>query len=331
VPTDITLYRQPVNTIFDLLGDKENDITYSVGWALSQSDNLVAALLTDVLGRKAPPAADKVLLQEGISGAGYTDIEILAGEGLVHLIIEAKRGYNLPSTEQLTRYAERSKPRPTAMLVTAEAPPAYVQGRLPVEVAEVPVLYRSWRQIERLASECISARCGHAEKRLLRELTGYLRGLMTMQNIRSNLVYVVSLGREIEDTGITFREVVVDHDVYFCPVGGGPGGWPKEPPNYLGFRFDGQLQQIRHVEDYEVRNDDYAGFEPLRGKVHWPDDPHWLFGLGPVIQPQHEVRTGNLYRNQRVWAAIDLLLTSKSIAEARDLTRARLEAVGDTL
>jgi hypothetical protein len=38
----------------------------------------------------------------------------------------------------------------------------------------------------RLAEAC--APPGHAEKRMLRELTTYLRGLMTMQNHTSNLV-----------------------------------------------------------------------------------------------------------------------------------------------
>lgn len=128
VPAELTLYRRPVGTVFDLLGDKENDITYSVGWALAQSDRFAVALLRDVFCKNAPRAADKVMLQEGISGAGFTDIEILAGEGSIHLIIEARRGYSLPSCEQLTRYAERSKPRPTAMLVTAEAPSEFATG-----------------------------------------------------------------------------------------------------------------------------------------------------------------------------------------------------------
>ena len=29
---DLTLHSQRVETVFDLLGDKEDDITYSVGW-----------------------------------------------------------------------------------------------------------------------------------------------------------------------------------------------------------------------------------------------------------------------------------------------------------
>jgi hypothetical protein len=34
-------------------------------------------------------------------------------------------------------------------------------------------------------------------------------------------------------------------NAYFHQIG---GTWPKEPPNYLGFRWHDRLQQIRHVE-----------------------------------------------------------------------------------
>jgi hypothetical protein len=42
---ELLLYSRPVRTVFDLLGDKEDDITYSLGWALAQSDRLVRRLL----------------------------------------------------------------------------------------------------------------------------------------------------------------------------------------------------------------------------------------------------------------------------------------------
>lgn len=35
--TDIYLHGLPISTNFDLLGSQENDITFSVGWALAQS------------------------------------------------------------------------------------------------------------------------------------------------------------------------------------------------------------------------------------------------------------------------------------------------------
>jgi len=329
MPAELTLYGRSVGTVFDLLGSKENDITYSLGWALAESERLSSALLEDVVpASQAGLDADSIRLQEGISGAGFTDIEILAGSGDVHVVIEAKRGYDLPALAQLQKYATRTKPQPTALVVCAEASAAFVAGKLPDAVAGVPVLYRSWREIETLVSSAADQARRHAEKRLLRDLSRYLKGLMTMQDVDSNLVYVVSLGGEIENTGISFRDVVVDHDTYFCPVGGGSGGWPKEPPNYLGFRFDGRLQQVRHVEDYRVTDDNYAGFEPLKGKVDWPEERHWVFSLGPVMKPMHEIRTGNLYRAQRVWGALDLLLTCETIAEARDKTKLRLADAG---
>jgi hypothetical protein len=40
------------------------------------------------------------------------------------------------------------------------------------------------------------------------------------------------------------------------------------------------------------------------------------------------VRTGNVFRNQRVWCALDLLLTSQTIRDARDKTQARLTEAG---
>lgn len=44
-----------------------------------------------------------------------------------------------------------------------------------------------------------------------------------------------------------------------------------------------------------MTDDNYAGFEPLKGKVDWPDERHWVFSLGPPIEPTGEVRTGNLF------------------------------------
>lgn len=41
---------------------------------------------------------------------------------------------------------------------------------------------------------------------------------------------------------------------------------------------------------------------------------HFVYTLGPAIKPGHIVKTGNLYANGRVWAMIDTLLTSDTIA-----------------
>jgi hypothetical protein len=56
------------------------------------------------------------------------------------------------------------------------------------------------------------------------------------------------------------------------------------------------------------------------------DVPHYFLTLGPPRRPDHAVRTGpRINRSARVWADIDLLLTSSTITEAWERTRARRE------
>lgn len=53
-------------------------------------------------------------------------------------------------------------------------------------------------------------------------------------------------------------------------------------------------------------------------------EPIFMLTLGPAIRPDHEVRTGSgIVRSARVWVDIDLLLTSATITEAAELSRAR--------
>jgi hypothetical protein len=150
---------------------------------------------------------------------------------------------------------------------------------------------------------------------------------MTMQRQTSNMVYVVSLGTERTSWSgsLTPIEVVTVKNRYFHQIG---GTWPKEPPNYLGFRWHGRLKQIRHVEDYEVITDPHEHLPEIPSQV-W--ERSFLYTLGPPIVPPNEVRTGRLYKAARVWAAFDLLLTSPTISEARDRTKSRLAEAGESI
>jgi hypothetical protein len=104
------------------------------------------------------------------------------------------------------------------------------------------------------------------------------------------------------------------------------------PPNYIGFRFHGKLQAIRHVDFYDVHHRPWDLILGLAGKPDWDDTHgHFIYTLGPPIVPPATVKTGKLYRAQRVWAAIDLLLTSATISEARDKTAERLASAGEAV
>lgn len=332
---DLLLHGQPVRTVFDLLGKKENDLTYSLGWGLANSPRLVSAFLRNVAAelKVDDVGADAdIRLQEHIPGSGFTDVEIRTSTK--HVIIEAKRGWALPNDAQLAKYAPSLTPGLAgALVIVAEGSPGFADGKYPRHVAGinglVPVLYRSWEQLTHLTDGIAGGTSN--ESRLLRELARYLRGLVNMQNQRDNMVYVVSLGAQPTDwSPIPPRDIVMKHDRYFHPVGGkGSGGWPKEPPNYLGFRFDGRLQQIRHVDDVEV-TDRPREFIDAFTEQHDFDRPHYIYTLGPAIVPARQVRTGpKVTRALRVWAALDLLLTCETIGNARDQTNQRLAAAGD--
>jgi hypothetical protein len=147
-----------------------------------------------------------------------------------------------------------------------------------------------------------------------------------MQKQESNLVYVLALSSEQASwSKLTWIEFVTKKKRYFHPLGG--NGWPTEPPNYLGFRYGGKLQSIHHVEGYEVVTD-LSLYFPEVNKKGWlavaGPDSYLLYKLGPPIHPTREVKTGNIYRAGRVRVALDLLLTSKTISQARDLTQKRL-------
>lgn len=331
---ELTLHSRPVRTVFDLLGGKEDDITYSVGWGLAQSETFARGMLREAFGEAEQGEIAAIRLQESERGTGRTDVEIETEQ--LHLIVEAKRGWNLPSASQLQQYAERlseHEDRDGRIMVVAECAPYYppVKDLLKplADVPDVPVSYSSWRRVAEMATNTAAASRNHAEKRLLAELTSYLKGLMTMQDVTSNLVYVVVLGQDpLRWSSLTFKDTVVERGFYYHPVGGRKG-WPHTPPNYIGFRFDGRLQQIRHIDRYEVITRPHEHIPEIIPEADWSDEPHFLYTLGTPIEPPRPVLNGKIWPNARLWCALDLLLTCETIRDARDKTQERLASVGE--
>src|SRR4051794_6259806 len=98
---ELTVGGQRADTVFDLLGRKENDITYALGWGLAQSDDLLSRFLVLAGATEIDPAQVTLDLQryrKDDERAGITDIEIQSPRS--HVIVEAKRGWNLPLEEQ---------------------------------------------------------------------------------------------------------------------------------------------------------------------------------------------------------------------------------------
>jgi hypothetical protein len=248
----------------------------------------------------------------------------------VHLILEAKIGWELPSRAQLELYTRResfaASRAPIKMIVTlSQADNRYAGLFLPVEVNGFPVRHLSRLGLLEILRESASATSGFHEKKLLRELADLLNKTMNQPNLQSNQVFVVSLNRKLPTpswSGTTFVDVVERHKKYFHPVG---NRWPVTPPNYIAFRYDGELKAIHHI-DKAVITKDLAEVAPGVLPTCPVNQPHFLYSLGPAIRPHHRVPAGpKVLRSNRVVAALDLLLTASTISEALVETKKRRE------
>lgn len=324
---ELLLHGRPVPTVFDLLGRNENDMTYALSWGLARSGRFLGAVIRAVTGADADTDDAVINLQRHDRLGGFTDVEVSI-PGSLHLIFEAKRGWNLPTDAQLRLYAQRldaSEAEDRRLVVLTQwGAEAFVTSRLGDWELPYPRATLGWERLARLAEQAV--RSGPlAERRLLRELATYLATVADMRDIDSNRAYVVSLsGGTIEGWPMSMRSVVEDHHRYFFPVG--RGGWPKVPPNYMAFRYDGRLQSIHHVDDYAIGTE-MGQFLPGVPPTGW--DPHYVVTLGPSIRPAHEVRNGPLVkRAMRTWIDIDLLLTRPTITDALRATRERRSDTG---
>ena len=319
---DLLLHRRQVKSIFSLLGETENDITSSLGWALSRSPALLRSFLAMAIRRpqRCDPDNLVVTLQEFRKHSGITDIEIRGGD--LHFIIEAKRGWTLPSAHQLRKYGPRfgeTKAKMSLIVTMSECSQDYACDYGVPEVKGIPVRHISWTDMH--SATHISGG-SHAEKRLMQEFRNYLATIVNMQPQESNWVYVVSLADREWAPGLTYIDTVEKRRRYFHPCGG-VGRWPTEPPNYIGFRYYGRLQSIHHVESWEVVRNFHLHFPE---SPSWEEkEPHFLYKLGPPICPSPGVKSGKVVRAIRVWAMLDLLLTSKIISGARDASYKRAQ------
>lgn len=325
---EITKHGNTVHTVFDLLGRKENDLSFSLGWALQQCPRFLSAVVEHFTGTPLTDAEDevaKVRLQEhDRNKGGYTDVEIDI-PGRCFIVLELKLGWNLPTVVQLGRYAERNgfqqQGYPYKAVVTlSECSAVYANHHLPAAVfGAAPLLHLNWQQVIQLARSSRPG-SGHAAKRLLDEFIRYLNTATSMRRIDSNWVYVVSLAEtELDGWDLTFMDVVLDRNRYFHPVG---NNWPTEAVNYIAFRYGGHLRSIHHIDSFIVTDDPGLEFPEAQGERF--AEPHFIYRLGPAIPLPAEIPAGPRIRQAtRTRCMLDTLLTCSSITEAMEVSQAR--------
>jgi hypothetical protein len=309
------------SSVFDLLGQKENDLTFAIGWCLRSSD----AFLRRFVGLAGLSISDLSSVELHLQHydrdderVGITDIEIRAND--LHLIVEAKRGWELPTREQLGKYAsilrrsEASERRFVVLTRWGAESAAVIAQALGAEVAGFPISAVGVSDVVREARSALAEERGLQPRLYLKELLAYLEGGGYVGSHRDSRVYVVPLSKGLSEINVHLHRIPYERNLYWYGLTGGP----KMPPNYVGFRFDGKLQSIHHVEE----STPFARFRDLFPETTKDWGPGVKLMLGPPIHPGKEVRSGKL-RDRRVWADIDLLLTSSTVEDAARLTKER--------
>lgn len=323
--SELVAYGTEVSSVFQLIGNLENDITKSIAWALARCPEFLKAVINEVMSLEINTQNVRIKYQEFEKNKGITDLEI-TDDTSFYIIIEAKRGWILPGAEQLALYSQRrniieSPVSHKAIISMSECSEDYANAYLPFKVInDIPVNHLSWKKIYELAN---SAKVGSSisQKNLLKELMRYLGGIMTMQAKESNWVYVVSLSTaKPENCDLTWIELVEKKMKYFHPFG--INGWPKEPPNYIGFRYGGRLQSIYHIESYSIVKNLHDEIEEMPNVED--EYEHFVYSLGKPIIPSKVVKTGNIYASGRKWAMLDTLLTADTIHEASEISKQRM-------
>jgi len=323
---ELVVHDRLIATVFDLLGRDENDMTASLGWGLAHNAALLGRFLVRVAPNvllAEPPTVE--LQKHDRSDGGFTDIELTARE--VHVIVEAKRGWEPPFEAQLTRYEKRFGKTKAAVqcfvVLTQNGADQVVRHRLRAWAPPPPIalVVLGWSDLVSMATSA-NREGPTAERRLATELATYLRGVADMRDTNTNEVHVVALRRKVWDgwpADLSPVQGVEKYRLYHYPT---VSNYRRIVPNYMGFRYDGRLQSIHHVDSHEIIDTPH-GHIPGAPDLLW-DAPVNLLHLGPPIRPDHKVPTGKgIWPSAPMVVDIDLLLTSTTIVEARNATKER--------
>ena len=316
-----------MSSVFDLLGHNENDLTGSLAFALSRSESLYEALIQRVWpdAEAGVSGADVALALEVADHDGRTDLEIRVKDAL--LIVEAKRDWELPGTEQLRRYAKRVNDSSGigALITLSQASPQLASSQLPARIDGVAVRHLPWRHVMDDIT-AIRRSCRGQERLWLEEFRTYLQGVIRLRRVEDSWTYCIVLNNEMPDDGgkYTFLEYVTKANCYFHPVG--ISGWPQEPPNFLAFRWSGAVQRIHRVKHAEVLPTLLHRWPKLR-KSPGTMRPHMVYDLGPQLPPFEPIPNGAPYRANRLWVLLDQLQTAGTLKAAHDASRALRDGV----
>src|SRR5690606_22006197 len=183
---DLYIYGRKIDSIFDILGTKENDISYAIALGFSKAPQFLKLYLETIGIKNIKLDSIKIKLQEYEKSKGFTDFEI-EQEGEFIVIIESKKGWNYPSKQQLDKYSSRANflnftANTKKLIVFTESKNHFTEAHFHIKKSNsFDVEVTSYSQLWEMAKNA-KAKSNNYEKKFLEELIKYLEKLMTMKN-----------------------------------------------------------------------------------------------------------------------------------------------------
>lgn len=306
---------------FGLNGTDENAATAALGWCLDNCSTFRQELLRRLA--EDPNLELSIASQVFAEDGGFTDLELI-GQTKLHVIIEAKVGWQVPSISQLDRYLPRllaSNSKRKLFVSVSAADGGWAKRHLPTHLAGVEIMHLSWSDLQAIALMAFKLTRRPADKLWLSQLATHLAEYGMTSNVFDARAYVVSISpqRITPKHPLTWVDVIVEQRRYFHPIGG--NGWPVVAPSYLGFRYHGAFRSAHFVESV-VTIDNLAEIDS-----RWPETntPNFVYTLGPPMQPATPLPLGKIWATMRNWVSLDLLLSGAATdySEALAMMKAR--------
>lgn len=305
---------------YHLLGNDENSLTFALGHVLSRDSEFCSAFIRwcGFKGITSTQACNaEIRLQSYHIENGITDVEIFLPNRL-QIIVEAKVGGDFPGHKQIEKYFSRLSIKMNSKLVVlTKASNDRLKSDLEKEFSR-KVEFRSWNGVLDLSKQLAK----HEDSTYdIQSFSNFLKEVYGMTLDVQEEVWIVSLAMnwKAKSEDMTVAEFHVKNKLWVM------GERNPRRALYMGFRYDGHLQYIGRIKriDYGVKASEIG---PKIAMEFWgkKDEPYGVVRLENMVRFPNKLPSGNLH-SRHVYCDFDLLLTSKSVLEAANLTRKRRE------
>jgi hypothetical protein len=328
---------RPVKSIFGLLGYDENAFTFALGYTLQQSTHFMQNILNilNIKGlRKSTLNKAEIYLQkydENSEGGGRTDLEIIIKNRL-HLILEAKVNFNIPSIEQCIKYVDRlqntlrnspsTKCKLVMLLDIDPKPTIELYHKKNIELKTLlDGLY--WADIFEKSQSAINKEVSSSvENYSLKQFGIFIEKELNMKSYTDEIWVVPTNKHPLWKEGWSFYDTHLKGQIYYRKK---KDGYTNVKPLYIAFRCNGKVEFIQRVVkiEHEIPVIDVL---PQLGNIRtrWPSEPHTIWHLDKPVKLPHAIPVKDRTIQQLPTSYdIDVLLTAPSIKDARVLMQKR--------